>query len=169
MEPDDFLVGGDFGQLDVVAVGAMAGDDGNLVAPRIGGPWIAPEYRFRLFADLSADRWDVGVPPPDSSAHVIVTVSGTAATINRPWNTRRFAWVSGCRSIFRNPRVNKEKFHALKKDGRGVVILPRPLLFNPSPVSRKIHPRCRRTSEPGCRSAGASLQKDRREAFHFAA
>ncbi len=73
---------------------------GDIVAPRVGGPFIAPEYRFRPFAELRSDGY--GEFTPERQAHVIVTVPDANAKV---WIQGQLMSESGTRRAFASPML----------------------------------------------------------------
>src|SRR5205823_4177464 len=61
-------------QAQAVAVAAGIWGWRNVVAPRIGGPLVAPEVRFRPFGGVVADGLYRAFPAPESQAYLEVRV-----------------------------------------------------------------------------------------------
>jgi uncharacterized protein (TIGR03000 family) len=76
----------------------------NVVAPRIGGPWIAPEYRFRPFADYPADGWYEDFPLANSAAQIVVTVPDANAQI---WVEGQLTSMTGEQRVFESPPLER--------------------------------------------------------------
>src|SRR5262245_34363300 len=64
----------------VIAVAAAVWGWRNLVAPNFGGPWIAPDVRFRPFEYREYRRYDE-LPPPQGQAQINVKVPDANAQV----------------------------------------------------------------------------------------
>jgi len=89
-------------QGQVVAVAAGVWGWRNLAAPRIGGPFIAPEIRFRPFAGYSPDGSYRAFPAPISQALVVVKVPDADAEV---WIQGQPMPVKGPERIFASPTL----------------------------------------------------------------
>jgi uncharacterized protein (TIGR03000 family) len=84
----------------VIAVAAGVWGWRNIVAPQIGGPWIAPEVRFRPFGLLPVGRRYEALPAPKGSAQIIVTVPDANAQV---WVEGRLMSAMGKERTFVSP------------------------------------------------------------------
>lgn len=89
----------------IIAVAAGVWGWRNIVAPQVGGPWIAPDVRFRPFADLREDRWYEELPAPNSPAQaspaqVTVTVPDANAQV---WVQGKLMSMTGRQRTFVSP------------------------------------------------------------------
>jgi len=82
-------------QAQAIAIGAGVWGWRNVVAPEFGGPWIAPDIRFRPFAALRSGYYQPA-PAFDSQAHIEVRVPDPSAEV----------WVQG-QAL---PNTGRERF-----------------------------------------------------------
>ncbi len=65
----------------VVAIAAGVWGWRNIVAPRIGGPFVAPEIRFRPFAGVAVYDAPLNLPAPSSQAQLVLNVPDPNAQV----------------------------------------------------------------------------------------
>jgi uncharacterized protein (TIGR03000 family) len=88
------------GQVVAVVVGVWGWR--NIVAPRIGGPFVAPEIRFRPFAGFAADSSYRSFPASGNQALVVVTVPNPNAEV---WIQGQLMPVKGRQRMFTSPTL----------------------------------------------------------------
>jgi len=84
----------------VVAVAAGVWGWRNLVAPQFGGPFIAPDVRFRPFAGYAANGSYRALPAPSFQALVVVKVPDPDAEV---WIQGQPMQVKGSERVFTSP------------------------------------------------------------------
>lgn len=73
----------------------------NFGAPQFGGPWIAPDVRFRPLGLLDAERsYDDELPAPNASSQVIVKVPDANAQV---WVQGKLTTMTGRERVFTSP------------------------------------------------------------------
>jgi uncharacterized protein (TIGR03000 family) len=86
------------GQVIVVAAGVWGWR--NIVAPEFGGPWVAPEYRFRPLARLRSEGMVRDDSIPASQARITVMVPDPNAQV---WINGKLMQATGTQRDFDSP------------------------------------------------------------------